>query len=201
MFRTVIVAAAMLLAWSTAMGDARSRLEAFADGLDTLSGEFVQITIDDSGRVLEETHGQLYFSSPDLFRWDYAEPFPQQMVADGEKLWHYDESLDQVTVRDQPEAGESPLLVLTRPELLDRFYQVSAGGDEMVLEFLPLAEDAEFELARMHFSGSLPELLELHDQFGQITRIELKELQRNPDLDPAVFMFEPPEGVDVLEGY
>ncbi len=201
MFRTLILAAAMLLIGSTAWADARSQLEAFAEDLDTLSGEFEQATIDDSGRVVEETHGQLYFSRPDLFRWDYAEPFPQQMVADGDKLWHFDESLDQVTVRAQPEAGESPLLVLTRPELLDRFYEVRTGGDENVLEFLPLAADAEFELARMHFSNALPQMLELHDQFGQITRIELKNLQRNPELDPDVFTFEPPEGVDVLEGY
>jgi outer membrane lipoprotein carrier protein len=201
MFRTLILAAAMLLTWPPAWADARSQLETFADGLETLSGEFLQVTIDDSGRLVEETHGRLYFSRPDLFRWDYLEPFPQQLVADGERLWHYDESLDQVTVRDQPEAGESPLLVLTRPDLLDRFYQVRSDGDEKVLEFLPLAEDAEFELARMHFSEGLPELLELHDQFGQITRIELKGLQRNPELGSEVFTFEPPEGVDVLEGY
>ncbi len=201
MFRTVIVATTMLVFASSAWADARAQLDAFAADLETLSGEFEQVTIDDSGRIVEEVYGSLYFARPDLFRWDYSEPFPQQMVADGEKLWHYDESLDQVTVRDQPEAGESPLLVLTRPELLDRFYEVRTGGDDQVLEFLPLAEDAEFELAKMHFSGGMPELLELHDQFGQITRIVLRELQRNPELDPAVFTFEPPDGVDVLEGY
>ncbi len=201
MSRSVIIVAAMLVFASSAWADARSQLDAFAQGLETLSGEFKQVTIDDSGRVIEEVHGQLYFSRPDLFRWNYGEPFPQQLVADGEKLWHYDESLDQVTVRDQPDAGESPLLVLTRPELLDRFYEVRPGGDDQVLEFLPLAEDAEFELARIHFSDGLVDLLELHDQFGQLTRIELRDLQRNPSLDPEVFSFTPPEGVDVLEGY
>jgi outer membrane lipoprotein carrier protein len=202
MFRLLMVSLTCLLATAPAWSDnARSQLDAFAEGLETLSGEFEQITIDETGRTIEEAEGTLYFSRPDLFRWDYQSPFPQQMVADGEKLWHYDESLDQVTVREQPEAAQSPLLVLTRPELLDRFYRIEAGGDDQVLEFLPLAEDAEFELARMHFRNGLPELLELHDQFGQITRIILKQLERNPEIDPAVFTFEPPPGVDVLEGY
>jgi len=201
MFRTAIIVTTLLVLASSAWADARSQLDSFATDLETLAGEFEQVTIDDSGRIVEEVQGSLYFARPDLFRWDYGDPFPQQMVADGEKLWHYDESLDQVTVRDQPEAGESPLLVLTRPELLDRFYDVRTGGDDQVLEFLPLAEDAEFELARMHFSDGLPEVLELHDQFGQITRIVLRELQRNPELDFGIFTFEPPDGVDVLEGY
>lgn len=201
MSRILIVVAGLLFCASSAWGDARTQLDRFADGLETLSGEFEQTTIDDSGRTVEEVRGRLYFSSPDRFRWDYDEPFPQQMVADGEQLWHFDESLDQVTVRDQPEAAESPLLVLTRPDLLDRFYRVEAGGDEQVLEFRPLAEEADFELARMHFRDGLPDLLELHDQFGQITQIWLTGLQRNPELDDGLFTFDPPPGVDVLEGY
>ena len=201
MFRITLVFLTCMLVAAPAWSDARASLDLFADGLGTLTAEFEQITIDETGRVIEEAEGYFYFSRPDLFRWDYKSPFPQQMVADGQKLWHFDESLDQVTVREQPEAGESPLLVLTQPELLDRFYRIRASGDDQVLEFLPLAEDAEFELARMHFRDSLPELLELHDQFGQITRIMLSALERNPDIDPGVFTFEPPIGVDVLEGY
>lgn len=194
---------ALILAFSSAVSasDARVQLDAFARGLETLSGSFEQITIDESGQIVEEAEGKLYFRRPDLFRWDYEEPFPQQMVADGEKLWHFDESLDQVTVRDQPEAGESPLLVLTRPELLDRFYRIRAGDDPDLLEFVPLVEDAEFEVARLYFADGMPEILELDDRFGQLTRILLDELVRNPDLAPETFTFEPPPGVDVLEGY
>ena len=202
MFRLLIVSLTCMLATAPAWSDnARSQLDAFADGLDTLSGTFEQITIDETGRTVEEAEGTLYFKRPDLFRWDYESPFPQQMVADGEKLWHFDESLDQVTVRDQPDAAESPLLVLTQPELLDRFYRIETSGDEQVLKFLPLSEEADFEMARMHFRNGVPEQLELHDHFGQITRIVLGELTRNPDIDPSVFSFEPPPGVDVLEGY
>lgn len=201
MFRLLIVSFTCMLAAAPAWSDARASLDRFADGLDTLAGDFEQITIDETGRVVEEAEGNFYFSRPDLFRWDYHTPFPQQLVADGEKLWHFDESLDQVTVREQPDASESPLLILTRPDLLDRFYRIRASGDDRVLEFLPLADDAEFELARMHFRDGMPELLELHDQFGQITRIVLSALKRNPAIDPEVFTFDPPPGVDVLEGY
>lgn len=180
--------------------DGRAQLDAFADGLQTLSGRFEQVTLDGAGEVTEESTGSLHFQRPDRFRWDYDEPFPQAIVADGERLWHYDESLEQVTVREQPAASQSPLLVLTRPELLDRFYRVTASADGLI-EFEPLDENAEIERGRLHFRAGMPELLELEDSFGQLTRLYLRDLERNPVVLDELFEFVVPEGVDLLEGY
>lgn len=193
----------VLLIWSPLLlADAVRQLERFAEGLETLSGAFHQVIFDDEGFIVEESSGLLYFQAPDRFRWDYAEPFPQQLVADGERLWHFDEGLDQVTVRDQPPPGDSPLMVLTSPQLLDRFYRVEHHDNPDVLRFLPLEPEAGFERALMRFADGVPVELELVDSLiGQVTRIELQELVRNPDLPADRFLFEPPPGVDVLEGY
>lgn len=187
------------LAWSGE--DARELLDSFGAGLDSLAGDFSQVTLDESGHIIDQSEGQLYFLAPDRFRWSYQEPFPQELIADGEKLWHYDESLDQVTVRDQPPAAESPLMVLTQPELLDRFYRIEASEEAGVLRFSPLSEDSQFEQASLYFIDGLPSALELVDAFGQLTRLELHDLSRNAELDPAMFNFIVPPGVDVLEGY
>ncbi len=187
------------IAWSDS--DPRGQLDQFADGLEALSGSFRQVTVEADGRIVEQTEGRLYFTQPDRFRWSYQEPFPQELVADGERLWHYDESLDQVTVRDQPPAGESPLLVLTRPDLLDRFYRIEASDQPDELQFSPLEEDGEFELATLFFADGHPEALELVDRFGQLTRLEMYDLQRNPELDSDLFTFVVPPGADLLEGY
>lgn len=194
--------AALLLTVSTsgASEDGRAQLDRFADGLETLAGRFEQVTIDAEGEVTEESSGRLWFARPDRFRWSYEAPFPQEIVADGERLWHYDVSLEQVTVREQPGAAESPLLVLTRPELLDRFYRVTATGRELI-EFEPTAEGTDIVQGRLYFRDGLPVQLELEDSFGQLTRLRLSELERNPELDPSLFEFTVPEGVDVLEGY
>ena len=198
-----IVAAIFLAAFSSpvaAQPEARSLLDDFASGLDSLSAEFSQITIDGSDEVVEESSGRMYFQKPDLIRWDYLEPFPQVIVADGEQLWHYDESLEQVTVRPQPAPGDSPMLVLTRPELLEKFYRILPSNRPDQLRFEPLAEQAEIEMARLTFRDGKPATLDLFDPFGQSTRLTLSEIRRNPDIDPGVFEFEAPEGADVLEG-
>lgn len=193
---------ALMLVPGLVLADAREALDRFAEGLDTLSGSFRQIIFDSDGFALEESEGQLYFKAPDRFRWDYERPFPQQLVADGQRLWHFDESLEQVTVSDQPEAGESALLVLTRPELLERFYRIEPARSADELHFVPLDSEAGFERASLRFVDGMPVTLEFTDRLvGQMTVVELMALERNPELDEALFRFEPPAGVDVLEGY
>lgn len=192
----------LLLAPALALADAREQLERFADGLESLSGEFRQVILDENGFLIEESTGALKFLAPDRFRWDYDEPFPQQLIADGERLWHFDIALDQVTVRQQPPAAESPLMVLTQPELLDRFYRIEPSRSADELEFTPLDGEGDFERALLRFVNGLPASLELVDRLvGQSTVLELMNLQLNPELDSAEFDFEPPPGVDVLEGY
>lgn len=197
----LLLAGALLSPCLAAQQAARAQLDRFADELETLSGQFAQTTLDPDGFVSEASTGDIFFSAPDRFRWRYLEPFPQELVADGEFLWHYDESLEQVTQQDQPSASDSPLLVLTQPDLLDSFYAINETGDPDVIEFRPLANEAEFERARLYFADGAPVALEFNDNFGQTTRIDLFDLIRNPELDPELFSFVPPPGADVLQGY
>lgn len=196
----LLILASSVLVAQTTPPDARVLLDRFADGLQSLSGTFRQLTIDGSDEVVEESSGELYFQAPDRIRWDYLEPFPQVLLADGEQLWHYDELLEQVTVRPQPAPEDSPLLVLTRPELLERFYRIVPSELPNVIQFEPLAEESEFERARLIFEGEWPIALDLFDRFGQSTRLSLDNLVRNPDIALERFQFEVPEGADVLEG-
>ncbi|MGY6588257.1 MAG: outer membrane lipoprotein carrier protein LolA [Wenzhouxiangella sp.] len=196
------------LAWAepvveqeTERPDARAQLDAFSQGLETIRARFSQMTLDPDGLVIDSAEGAMVFQAPDRFRWSYEEPFPMEIVADGEQLWHYDEALDQVTVREQPAAGESPLMVLTQPELLDRFYRIEESGRREVLRFRPLSDEVEFEFATLEFYQGEPVMLELLDRFQQITRLELIDLERNPELEADLFEFEVPDGADVLQGF
>jgi len=183
-----------------AQPDARTMLDEFAAGLDSLSAEFTQITIDSASEVVDESSGRMAFLAPDRFRWDYLQPFPQVIVADGEQLWHYDESLEQVTVRPQPAPEDSPMLVVLRPALLETFYRILPSERSDQLRFEPRADNSDITMARLTFRDGAPAMLDIFDPFGQSTRITLENLRRNPVVDPATFQFEPPEGVDVLEG-
>ncbi len=177
-----------------------SGLYAFSEGLETLSAEFDQTTRDASGYVVERLEGVFSFKAPNQFRWAYSEPLPEIIVGDGAQLWHYDPSLEQVTLRAQPPAAQSPILALTSPSLMAENYAIVGGERQDIVEFFPKAEDAPIKQASVRMENGLPIAVEWQDNFGQVTRIVFSNMVLNPTLEPALFEFQPPNGVDVLEG-
>ena len=123
---------AMLLSTSAFAG-ARDDLNAFTKNLKGLDGQFAQTVYDANGKLKESSSGRVALSAPRLFRWEYAKPYEQLIVADGKKVWVYDPDLSQATVRAQgAEEQNSPLATLIDPSKLDRDFNVSEGGTRTV---------------------------------------------------------------------
>ena len=77
-------------------GPARIELERFTSGLERFHSEFTQAVRSQDGRVQDQTQGEVWLQSPDKLRWVYTGEFPETIVADGNNIWIYDESLQQV---------------------------------------------------------------------------------------------------------
>ena len=67
------------------------------------------------------------------------------------------------------------------------------------MQLTPKQEEAGFEKLLLAFSGNNLQIMELKDAFGQVTRISFSHMVQNPKIEPAVFMFEVPPGVDVID--
>jgi outer membrane lipoprotein carrier protein len=140
--RLVLLGTAMLA--STAMAGARDDLKSFTTGLKGLDGQFTQQVYDAKGTLKESSSGRVALSAPRLFRWEYAKPYPQLIVADGKKVWVYDPDLQQVTVRGQgSEEQNSPLSALIDPAKLDQQFNVKESGVADGLQWLTLTPKSE----------------------------------------------------------
>lgn len=181
---------------------ARQQLERFSDGLESLHAGFSQLVVDAENQVQDSSEGEVWLRRPDRFRWQYGGDFPELVVGDGERIWIYDEMLEQVTVKSQAEAGmDSPLALLTEPGRLDEAYEVREVGEIDGAELLELrsrSQEAEFERFVLGFAGDRPVLILMEDAFGLRTEIRFEDVERNPSLDEELFRFEPPAGVDVI---
>lgn len=200
MLRRFIFATVLLVTGSSAEAGAQAELKTYYDSVRSLAGEFVQTTFDEFDEVLETATGTLAIQRPDRFRWSYREPFEQLIVADGDRLWVYDVDLDQVTVRPLGEVlGTGPALLLSGSyaALLENFRVAEEGGGW--LRLTPRDEDWDFQSIRVRVEDGVPVVVEVDSGLGQSTRLELTELRRNPRLDPDMFRFTPPAGVDVIE--
>jgi len=155
----------------SAFAGARDDLNAFTKGLEGLDGQFTQTVYNSQGKLKETSSGEVQLSVPRLFRWEYVKPYPQLIVADGNKVWIYDPDLAQVTVRPQGvQEQSSPLAALIEPEKLDAMFVVREAGQADGLEWLTLTpkegQEASFQTARLGFRGAQLVKLEALDTIG-----------------------------------
>ena len=129
-------------------------------------------------------------------------------MADGRRVYVYDKDLEQVTVKPLQKAlGSTPALLLDGEVNLEERFVVSRGAPAEGLVWLELEpkdaraarESGGYAEIRLGFAGSSLKRMDLRDNLNQTTRIEFKNPERNPNLDPSLFSFTPPEGVDVLD--
>lgn len=199
--RLIALGAALLA--GTAIAGARDDLKSFTSGLKGLDGQFTQQVYDTKGKLKETSSGRVALSAPRLFRWEYAKPYPQLIVADGKKVWVYDPDLQQVTVRGQgSEEQNSPLSALIDPAKLDQQFNVTESGSADGLQWLTLTPksegDASFQSARLGFGDGGLTRMEVLDAVGQSTKISFTGWKRNPAFAAGTFKYMPAKGVDVV---
>jgi outer membrane lipoprotein carrier protein len=187
-------------------GTAEQQLEKFFKQVRSMRADFTQSVISESKRAVEKSEGVLQMQRPGKFNWKYQTPYEQQIIADGKQLWIYDVEMEQVIVKKLDLAlGDTPAVLLSGDaDITDRFEvkeitEAMQGESSLFwLQLMPRQQEAGFEKLLLAFSGDNLQIMELKDAFGQITRLTFSHLERNPVIDPSVFTFEPPPGVDVI---
>lgn len=183
--------------------DAVARVDAYLGSLKTLSADFVQVVQDKAGQVTDRATGTLKLSRPDRFRWDYAQPYVQTIVADGKKLWLYDPDLQQVTVRSLAQGlGATPAMLLSGAGKVGDAFKPGPVEVQQGLTWcrlVPSGQGSDFERVSLGFD-TRNELaaMELVDKLGQTTTIRFAGVKRGARLDDALFRFVPPAGADVI---
>lgn len=199
-----LLAALLCLLASPVQAEPPAVFTAFFDGLRSFRAEFTQEVLDRHGDRVQEGSGEVFIQRPGRFRWNYAEPYTQVILGDGRTLWTYDADLEQATRKPQEEVlMGTPAVLLSSVEDPAEVFQIAAMGGEGEIawvELMPRDSDSQFEAIHLGFVDGMLRRMILHDSFGQRTDIRFSNAQRNVDLDPDLFRFDPPLGTDVLGG-
>jgi outer membrane lipoprotein carrier protein len=192
----------MLLASQSALADGVSSLRDFFNKTTTMRAQFSQVVNDKQGRKIQEVDGTMQLQRPNKFRWDYKKPYEQQIVSDGKQVFLFDTELQQVTIRELSKSiGSSPAALLAGGEAVEKSFTlknaIRKDGLTWVLA-LPKDKESGFDRVLLGFKADKLRKMELYDSFNHITHITFDEVERNPILQEATFLFTPPEGVDVV---
>jgi len=197
-----LLAVMIVLPLSAQAGQGLDGLDSFLKNMKTLQGQFVQTQFNADRRETQRASGTLELSRPGKFRWVYAQPYHQELVADGESLWIYDQDLEQVTQKPLLQAtAQAPIMLLLEKKSLDKDYLLTDLGSDQGLDWVglkPRKDEADVREVKLAFEKKMLARMQLTDAFGQITLIEFKEMKMNPKLAEGTFNFVPPSGVDVV---
>ena len=191
-----------LLLWALCLPGARAEtpdlVQQFFSGLRTLQADFDQRVVDSNNQLLQSSQGHMWIMRPGRFRWDYETPYRQQLVADGQRLWSYDEDLEQVTVQAAAEVlTATPAMLLSGDQPLDDVFNIQASGPDSV-QLTPKSDDSNVTGLQLYFAGKLLQRITAQDNFGNTTTLTFFNLERNPELQATLFHFKPPAGADVV---
>lgn len=179
-----------------------ARMHSFLQDVKTLKADFQQTVLDGNGKQVKQSTGTLVIKRPNRFRWDYAKPNQEVIVADGKRLWLYDVQLSQVTVKPLNDTlAASPAVLLSGSNDVEKSFTVSDLGEKDGLAWvglIPKVKDTDFESVRLGFKDSDVAVMELKDNLGNTTRIVFDHLQRNVAVGDDGFNFTPPKGADVI---
>ncbi len=197
------IAALMMLPMQLLASDsATEKLNIFVQTVVTFKANFKQTVIDPAGNTMEEAQGTFALERPGKFRWDYDQPYPQHIVADGDRIWFYDVDLEQVSVQPQNEAlADTPATLLSGETLPEDKYLVTdiASEDGMFwVELSPKDVESNFQTVTLAFDEHGLRQMIMKDSFEQRTRLVFSQPQENIELKDDEFVFIPPEGVDVV---
>jgi outer membrane lipoprotein carrier protein len=200
--KRILTAAALACAGFAAQADAVDTLRAFIRDVATGRAQFTQTVTSPDGAKKKTSSGSFEFSRPNRFRFAYAKPFEQLIVADGQKVWIYDADLNQASSRKFSSAlGATPAALLAGGSL-DQDFELSALPAKDGLDWVqatPKARDGAFKSVRVGFRGKELAAVEIVDAFDQRSLLQFSQFAAGVSFSAEAFRFTPPAGADVIE--
>ena len=205
--KSILVFILALTANTLAHADAVDTLREFVREVKSGQARFTQTVTAADGLKKRSSSGHFEFQRPNRFRFSYAKPFEQLIVADGVKVWIYDADLNQASSRKLASAiGSTPAALLAGTALDSEFDlkndtpPANASADGLAWAVAtPKVKDGPFQSMRVGFRGKELAAVEIIDSFGQRSMLRFSEFSPNPALASERFRFVPPAGADVIE--
>lgn len=184
---------------STALEQLVNKLEK----ISTFSASFVQYAVDQKGKRIQESRGELKADRSGLFFWQTFEPLQQTVVSDGKFVTVYDPDLEQATIQEiGQQAQTTPAILFSgdTAKIGDNFSVEIKSGTASNQQFLlkPKTTESLFDRLLVRFEGNNVQELRITDSLGQESTMSFIETQVNPTFSPSTFKLNLPKGTDII---
>jgi len=187
--------------------EAAQQLADMLQDMRTLSATVEVLTLGQDGREIQESESRLIMQKPDHFSWETLSPYADLMLTDGKRIWRVEYDLDQVTIEPfSDDVSRTPILLLNGDaNAIAETYTVSAsamGSDAGSIQgfiLYPSTPDNLFERLSLTFDDRVLQEMQFEDSLGQKTSLTFIDPEVNGVIDPEVFVFHMPEGLELID--
>jgi len=166
-------------------------------------GQFSQKVSDQDGNIIQTVKGYVLFKKPNFFKWVYTTPYKNKIISDGEFLYLYDPDLKQVIITRLNRLGNSSPAMLLVSDNVKNFFNTEKFADENNLVWfrsLPKkTSSSSFKEVLIHYDETKLNRMKILDNLDHTTDISFINVIQNEEINDAVFLFNLPEGVDVIK--
>jgi len=198
----LVIFVLLLVSLQLGYADGVANIQSFFANTQTMQADFEQKVTNKSGDVVQQVKGRMQLKRPNMFRWDYHQPYEQQIISDGHEVFLYDVDLEQVTVRALDKAlGATPAALLAGgTSVADNFILKNAVRKDDLdwVLVLPKHKDGSYNRILLGFRQGELKKMEFYDNFSHVTHIKFANVKQNPAIPDENFLFLPPESVDVV---
>lgn len=152
-----------------------------------------------------ESRGTVVFKKPGRMRWEFTEP-KQTLVSDGKFFWFYQPAENQVikTPFQNAFSSSTPASFLLGVGKLDKDFVValtSENAEAYLLRLTPKQDPEAIGTLDLTVDTKTYDIEQavVTDPLGNITRLQLTDIDRAAPIKDETFHFKAPTGVDVVE--
>ncbi len=175
--------------------------------LTTIKANFVQTEERPGVGISNREEGKLSFVLPDRMRWDYIGSKPHKVIIDGNLVWMYLPTRNQVIKRkmSREEMRQGAATFLGGLEGLEDEFTVQAGnkgpGGRYSLDLFPVSEKTPYDRIGILIAqdSGIIERISIHHRIGNITTITFSDIETNTPLPEELFQWDVPVGTDIIE--
>ncbi len=207
---SVVVCALFMIPFSAAAQDVETIIQAVQEEYERtqdIQAAFTQIAVIKSLSKPKESQGKVYFKKPGKMRWEYTSPDQQLLVSDGTTMWFYVAEDEQVIVQNAEDAygSRTPITFLSGMGKLQRDFYIKQlpspeSRSDYKLELLPKQPQPDVAKLILTVDSTTFRIVHtaVYDPYGNTTDVYLNDIQVNTGLPDEMFLFDIPEGIDVI---
>ncbi len=190
------------LVYAATVDDIVKDLQKKFSEIKDLKGTFNQTSYLKDLEKTEIYSGTFFMKKPDRIMWSYKAPRDEKIFITGNDTWIYKKSRNQALKSKFSKEAYSQIPIA----LLNSFDNLAADFE------IALIDEDKLSLKPRKSSGAVREIivrtaqrkfpikmLKVSDIYGNVITIELLDVENNPGLDNALFVFTPPEGAEVFD--